>query len=113
MSEPLRYRALEKVYVDGVLYSTDDEFISDKPPGDAWEPLDKAGVKAKSTHQAARKAIQDAREFALRHPEAHIGEAAPGNSAMTPEQAAEARAILDLGLTPEEIATIQAARIKK
>lgn len=100
MSEPLRYRATEKVYVDGVLYAAGDEFISDKPPGDAWEPLDKAGVKAKSTYQASRSAAVRAREFALRHPEAHIGTAAPGNSAATHEQAAAIEAAPELGLSP-------------
>ena len=107
MSEPLRYRALEKVYVDGVLYSTDDEFISDKPPGDAWEPLDKAGVKAKSAHQAQRAAAVRAREFALRHPEAHIGTAALGNSAATHEQAAAIEAVPELGLSPAEASVLK------
>jgi len=99
MSEPLRYRALEKVYVDGVLYATGDEFMSDRPPGDAWEPLDKAGVKAKSAHQAQRAAAVRAREHALRHPEAHVGGPAPGNSAATHEQAAAIEAVPELGLS--------------
>lgn len=50
------YRATEPVYVDDVKYGTGDEFRSFSPPGQAWEPLDSHGVKAKAARAAARKA---------------------------------------------------------
>lgn len=112
MAKQLRYRATEKVYVDGVLYAAGDEFVSDKPPGDAWEPLDEAGTKAKSVYQAQRSAAVRARESALRHPEAHIGTAAPGNSAATHEQAAAIEAVPELGLSPAEASALTDGKSK-
>lgn len=37
--DPLKYRATEKVYVDGTIYDAGETFVTDALPGKTWERI--------------------------------------------------------------------------
>lgn len=101
------YRVTATSFINNALLQPGDEVQYDGEPGDNLEPINAPASGRKTARVAARAAAARARDFALRHPEAHIGTAAPGNSGMTHEQhAGIAAAAPEEALTPEEVSAL-------
>lgn len=107
------YRVKVTSFINNTLLQPGDEVVYDGEPGDNLEPISDSAKSRKSARDAQRQAAARGREFALRHPEAHVGTAAPGNSGMTHEQNAGLQAAgPDAGLTPEEVSALPAPEAK-
>jgi hypothetical protein len=102
------YRVNRTSYINNALVVEGDEVQYDGEPGDNLEPINDPAKGRKTARVAAREAAARAREFALRHPEAHIGRAVPGDQPMSHEQAAGISAAAPAeALTPEEVSALE------